>query len=181
VAWVTWLRKGRSPRSSPHSHRRWQATAPCEPVGWPQPGCEPSRGMDPPPRALWLEVMGDDGDTSSRSGWADEVSFLCSLRVQLARADCTLYSSMDEENLQEVRVNNLDEWLVLLGMKQKEFCDSIGIDGSTFRRWRARGLDPAQYNLSLDQARRLDSLLRDRLGLSIHQFPQADAKQIQSA
>ena len=63
----------------------------------------------------------------------------------------------------------LDVLLQLLDVTQKEFCWRVGIDGSTYRRWKT-GKNPP--NMTLEQAKKLDSELR-RVGLTLQDLPSA--------
>jgi transcriptional regulator with XRE-family HTH domain len=60
----------------------------------------------------------------------------------------------------------LDVMIERLALKQKEFCHEIGIDTSTYRRWRQG--KPA--SLSVAQAKAIDLKLRE-IGLSIQDLP----------
>lgn len=66
----------------------------------------------------------------------------------------------------DVLVNRLD-------MTIEQFCKSIGINDSTYRRWRTKGI----AHLTHLQAKRLDALLRT-IGLSIQDLPDSLAKHI---
>ena len=68
----------------------------------------------------------------------------------------------------DVLVNRLD-------MTIGQFSDSIGIDDSTYRRWRTKGI----AHLNHLQAKRLDGLLRS-VGLSIQDLPDSLSKHVPS-
>ena len=71
----------------------------------------------------------------------------------------------------------LDVLLDLLGTTQKEFCWRVGIDSSTYRRWKT-GKNPP--NMTLEQAKKLDSELR-RVGLTIQDLPNALTPAVKNA
>ncbi len=60
----------------------------------------------------------------------------------------------------------LDVLVLRLDMSIKDFCDYIGVEDRSFRRWRKTGV----VTLSHKQAKRLDTLLR-RVGLTIQDLP----------
>ena len=60
----------------------------------------------------------------------------------------------------------LDVLVARLDMSILEFCDYLGVEDRSFRRWRKTGV----ANLSHKQAKRLDALLRS-LGMTIQDLP----------
>lgn len=65
----------------------------------------------------------------------------------------------------------LDVAVKRLGLTIEEFCDEIGVNSSTYRRWRSNGI----AHLDHVQAKNLDRMLRS-VGLSIQDLPDSLAK-----
>jgi transcriptional regulator with XRE-family HTH domain len=65
----------------------------------------------------------------------------------------------------------LDVAVKRLGLTIEAFCEEIGINSSTYRRWRSGGI----AHLDHVQAKNLDRMLRG-VGLSIHDLPDSLVK-----
>jgi DNA-binding transcriptional regulator YiaG len=61
----------------------------------------------------------------------------------------------------------LDVLVARLGLTQTEFCAELGVNRSSYQRWKTKGL---VTKLNHIQAKKLDSMLR-RVGLSIQDLP----------